>query len=100
MEARPVRGLLAPFQARDAGGLDGRAMGCRGQDGWISETVVEQTGFASVFDAAGEGLREPKVITGLPRSSWEQVWPLSEVGNTARTVTTPPSWLPTGLTAP
>lgn len=48
-------------------------------DGFQGQLVVEQTGFASVFDEAGEWLRDSRMIMGLPRGSWEQVWPLSEV---------------------
>lgn len=43
MEARPVRRLLAPVQARDAGGLDW-GWGAEGKtDGFQRQTVVSAT---------------------------------------------------------
>lgn len=39
-------------------------------DGFQRELDVYQSRLASVFDAAGEGLRESRVITGLPLGSW------------------------------
>lgn len=68
MEARPVRRLLAPVQVRDAGGLDGGGVQrARWMD--FRQLEIEQTGFASVFHEAGEGLRESWVITDLPLGS-------------------------------
>lgn len=58
-------------------------------DGFQRQLEITQTGFASVFDAAGEGLRESRVITGLPWAAGRQVEPFSELGNIAGTVITP-----------
>lgn len=49
--------------------LDG-GWGAEGtMDGFQRELDVYQSGFACVFDAAGEGLRESRVIAGLPSAA-------------------------------
>lgn len=47
--------------------MAGWGVGAEGKIGGFQRELDEyQSGFASMFDAAGESLRESRVITGLP----------------------------------